>query len=108
MSEQSEPAQVAIERGTDGLTITIAGEIDLANVDRVASQVSEAIAPPRTTVDMTAVRYIDSSGVRLLMDLARSCEAVGSTFDVRVAKDGMVARVISLAELGRVITIREG
>ena len=53
------------------MVVTISGEVDISNIDRVAEVI---FAQPNTgdglIVDLSQVRYLDSTAVSLLHDLA--------------------------------------
>lgn len=81
-------ATVRAERGDLDAKVVVAGEIDLSNADDVQFQIEEAVRGARAvTVDLRAVEYMDSRGVRLLHDLSR-----------RLAADGIELRVVAPAD----------
>ena len=65
-------AQVHIVELPDGsLLAQIIGEIDTCNAHLIAAQLNEAADASSTlTVDLTAVTYLDSQGMRALQKLA--------------------------------------
>jgi anti-sigma B factor antagonist len=70
------------------------GEIDLANAAEVEAEVLQAMGDAATlVVDLTAVTYFDSSGMRMLDGIAGACDAAGVTLRV-VAPEGSPARLI--------------
>jgi len=77
------------------------GEIDLATVDRVGREVAEANAEAdgQIVLDLRQIRFMDSTGIRLVVQLARDLDG---RFAV-VRGGGEVARVFDLVGLdGRV------
>ena len=62
------------ERGV--VLAQLRGEIDISNADAVRLQIEEAVPNHAIglVVDLTRVRYLDSSGIRLLFDVARRLE----------------------------------
>lgn len=49
---------------------TLTGEVDLTNADQIQRQLTDATEHTNTlTVDLTAVEYLDSQGVRILQHL---------------------------------------
>ena len=70
------------------------GEIDLANAAAVEEEVLAGLGDaPALVVDLSAVTYFDSSGMRMLDSLAGACEAAGIPLRV-VAPDGSPARMV--------------
>ncbi len=60
-------------RGADGSPLVIAsGEIDLSNIDVFTDALATASAGTRTpiTVDLSAVKYLDSAGINALFSHA--------------------------------------
>ncbi|MGH2904996.1 MAG: STAS domain-containing protein [Solirubrobacteraceae bacterium] len=68
---------------TDGASgrLTLTGELDLATVPRVESAVDALLAGEvrHLTIDLAKLSFLDSSGVRLFLQLAHSAEHVGWT-----------------------------
>lgn len=85
----------------DAIVVAPVGEIDLATVDRVNDAVDQASDEARGEVilDLRQVSFLDSTAIRLVVQLARDLE---SRFAV-VRGTGEVARVFDLVGLdGRV------
>lgn len=66
-------------RGDDGrVVVTARGEIDLSNVDTFSKALVGAIdgvsPPPVLTVDLSAVKYLDSSAINALFRHAESVD----------------------------------
>jgi len=63
---------IDVEREDGVLTIRIAGEIDLANAGALEGALEDAIdsSVADTRIDLGAVEYLDSAGVRVLFVLA--------------------------------------
>jgi anti-anti-sigma factor len=62
------------ERGV--VLARLRGEIDLSNAEPMRLQMDEAVPNQAIglIVDLTGVRYLDSSGIRMLFDIARRLE----------------------------------
>jgi anti-sigma B factor antagonist len=93
----------------DGVAIVrAAGELDLAT----ASQLVRAIAtaanglPPRVLVDLAAVEFCDSAGLRALLGAAREVEARAGRLVVAVTPGGAVDRLLELAGLREFLHVR--
>lgn len=62
-----------------GIVVALAGELDLMVEDRAAQALRDAAAgdPPVLIVDLSRLGFIDSTGVRLLIDANRRARAGG-------------------------------
>jgi anti-anti-sigma factor len=66
---ETAPLRVTVTDGTSGPVVELVGELDLSNVeslDDILAQVLEA-HPARITLDVTGLRFMDSSGLALLL-----------------------------------------
>jgi anti-anti-sigma factor len=71
-----------VAEGTDGtVKVTVAGELDITNVDRLASAVAPTLGrdPQRVVVDVGALRFADSSAIALWVQWA----AAGPEIELR-------------------------
>jgi anti-anti-sigma factor len=71
------PLTLNTHRGADGEPLVIAeGEIDLSNIDVFTEALSSASAGTRSpmTVDLSAVKYLDSAGINVLFTYADEVE----------------------------------
>ena len=85
----------------------VRGEVDLSNVTSVRAELLEAV--PKTAValvlDLSAADHVDSSGIRLIFELAERLESRGQKLRVVVPDDSLVGRVLTLTEVHRVVPI---
>jgi len=82
------------------LVVTIRGEVDLATSPELESSVSRAFdgAPSVVVLDLGALTFIDSSGLRVLVSLAREASARGASLALR-AVPPHAQRVLDLTGL---------
>jgi anti-anti-sigma factor len=89
---------VVLEDG-EVLLARLAGEIDLSNSGDVEQAIVAAV--PNTALgmvlDLSDLTYIDSSGIRLLLTLARRFRWRGQELCLVVPDDSRVRRVLALA-----------
>jgi anti-sigma B factor antagonist len=93
------PFEVTVQRDDGVATITVGGELDLATVPQLYAAVAEHHDAGLLVLDLTAVTFIDSTGVRVLIQADRSCARSGSRLAV-LAGDGPVRRLLELCKLG--------
>lgn len=79
------------------VTLTVRGEIDLANVDEFHEDVAAAVASDATTivVDLSEVTFIDSGGISVLLKGRRLADEQGKEYRVTGAT-GMVSQILDL------------
>jgi anti-sigma B factor antagonist len=92
------PFEVTVQRNDEVATITVSGELDLATVPLLSAAATEHDDAGLLVLDLTAVTFIDSTGVCVLIEADRSCARSGSRLVV-LAGDGAVRRVLDLCKL---------
>jgi anti-sigma B factor antagonist len=101
------PFEVAVQRDDGVATTVVSGELDLATAPSLSSTVAEHGDARLLVLDLTAVTFIDSTGVRVLIEADRACAGSGSRLVV-LAGDGPVRRMLELCELdGRLALVTE-
>lgn len=83
------------------VTVTARGQVDIATAPRLAEAVAKALAQGVTevVVDLAAVDFLDSAGVRALVQSARAAEQAGAALYLDGAQ-GWVARVLEITGVG--------
>jgi len=89
--------------------VRVRGEIDLSNADSVLTSIDGAKDEhaPGLVVDLQALEYLDSAGVRLLFRASRSVADSGGRFVAVVPLDSPARRVLDLAEAASVFPLEE-
>ena len=77
--EHYTPFEISATATADRTVITPVGELDLASADRLADEVARARSggPRRIVLDLRAVDFIDSTGLRLLLSLRNDAKRNG-------------------------------
>jgi anti-anti-sigma factor len=82
---------------------TLAGELDLANVEarraELLAQLAALPAGARFTLDLRSTTYLPSAGIGLLLELTDAARARGVDLDVLTEPGGLAARACALAGL---------
>ena len=98
-SDVSKPNfRIEVDRDVAGATVTVAGDIDMATVDRLEDARATALAqhPSRIVIDLSGVRFIDSSGIKFLIDTDRLSRSGGWTLKlVRPAETAMRVFIVT-------------
>jgi len=86
------------------LLIRLSGEVDLSWSGRVRDAIIDALEQRSVGVDLSAVSYIDSSGIAALVEGLQTARDGERRF-VLVATSPAVLAVLELARLDRVFTL---
>jgi anti-sigma B factor antagonist len=99
-SEGRADAPLAIEERRDGdeHVISLAGELDLSNADRLRDALDDAMrsGANRVVVDLSRLGFIDSTGLRILLRGEQASRADSNVLSFVRAR-GQVERVMRLA-----------
>ena len=105
--EASPSFELSVERYDSVGTVVVSGELDLATAPRLSAAVAKHGDAQPLVLDMTATTFIDSTGVRTLLQADRRSVGSGSRLVV-VAGEGAVRRVLDLCGLeGRLTLVSE-
>jgi anti-anti-sigma factor len=89
----------SVNRNDGVATVVVSGEVDVASGPTVDEAIRAAIAADgveRVLVDLSAVRFLDSSGIALLLKGRRLADERGVAYRV-VGAHRMVLRVLELS-----------
>jgi anti-sigma B factor antagonist len=96
----SDVVSVRASQAGDEATVVISGEVDLSTADTVLSELEQAVAGCATAVcDLSEVTYIDSRGIRLLVQVARGVRERGGSFTVVAPKETVAGGVLRLTHV---------
>ena len=96
---------LTIDATRDGSTaiVTASGEIDLSNVGDLRDAVTEAAEDcERLRLDLTAIDFIDSTGLGGLLELRSTLRARNVTLEI-VAGDGPVRQAVEITGLAELL-----
>ncbi len=88
--------------------LTVRGELDLATAPELVAAVDDLLAtrPSALVVDLTHTTFLDSSGARWLVQIARRAAAAAVPLHILVPQQsGGVRLVIDLLELRQILPI---
>jgi anti-anti-sigma factor len=96
-----ELAEVQVVAHPVAPVVRIRGEVDLSNVESVQATIVEALshAAPGIVLDLTETSYLDSSGIRLLFELAERLQARRQRLLLVVTEAALVRRMLVLTKL---------
>jgi anti-anti-sigma factor len=86
-----------LERGDTPAFFHLIGELDLSNVEEVRAQLEEELErSDGLTLDTAHLKFMDSQGLRMLIDLGEQAHHQGSTVKV-VNCSGQLRRLLDIA-----------
>jgi anti-anti-sigma factor len=96
-------ATVRTTHADDVTRVDVSGEIDLSNAESVRRKIEKELEGSASGVlDLTAVTYLDSRGIRVLVELSRLAKERDlhlSVFAPRESIAGGVLRLVDVPEL---------
>jgi stage II sporulation protein AA (anti-sigma F factor antagonist) len=85
------------------LVIVAEGELDLVGAPRLREALPEGGTTP-VVIDLASVGFMDSSGLRSLLEARQACIDAGRSFAI-ARPSGAVQRVLELVDLTREFTV---
>jgi anti-anti-sigma factor len=94
-------AVVTMDEHGPALVARVQGEIDLSNVDEIRTLLVAAVSHEVECLilDLKETTYLDSTGVRLLFEIAERLQGRRQQLRIVVDDDALVRRVVSLTQL---------
>jgi anti-anti-sigma factor len=99
------PLNLTADSSADGTPrVTAAGEIDLSNIDAFTEALAVASAGTRgpMTVDLSAVKYLDSAGINALFEHADQID------DLHLIVHPLLIRVLTISGLTKIANVEAG
>ena len=89
----------------DATCLVMAGDLDIADVAAFIGHLTKALERSRNTVlDLSGIRYIDSSGIHALIDARRRFNAMGRNV-VLAALSPWVERIFQTIAMDQVVPV---
>jgi anti-anti-sigma factor len=100
---------IEIEQRDDVVIVRLEGDIDLANTPTLSATILEAVSNDvlGLVVDLSAVRYIDSVGIRMLFNFVRSLHAARQGMAVAIPPDSPVRKLLKITHLDEAVVLRD-
>jgi len=95
-----------LENGDD-LHVTLAGELDISNVEKFEQDLMELEQPrpPLVVLDLRAVRFIDSTGLSLLLNADARARRQGRHVTI-VSGNGAARRIMRTVALDQILDVK--
>jgi anti-anti-sigma factor len=84
-TSSEELLQWSVARSGTSVEVSLVGELDLSTADTLSALLEEIVAegPRNVAVDVRGVSFVDSSGIKSLVEVATSASRIGCSFVVR-------------------------
>ena len=92
------PADIKSKRAADSVIVAVAGEIDLSTADRLDAAIrqAEATETDRIVVDLSAMSFVDSTGLGVLLEAIKRDRRNGNRLSFAPSKHEGVVRLFAL------------
>ena len=99
---------IEIEQRDDVVIVRLDGDIDLANTPALSATILEAIPNDAAglVLDLGAVRYIDSVGIRMMFTFVRQLHASRQGMAVIVQADSPVRKLLKITHFDEATALR--
>jgi stage II sporulation protein AA (anti-sigma F factor antagonist) len=104
--DQAQPFEIRQERNGEGsVTVWLSGELDMVGCEdfEAAVRTLNGSGLREITIDLAELTFIDSSGIRALLESKRLAEENGQILLVRVPDNGQVRQVLELTGVDNVL-----
>src|SRR6476469_5798601 len=100
-SASVEYLQWTIDRSAEEFIIVLEGEIDVASADALSNLLAEVLKerPPKVVVDIAAVSFMDSTGIKCLL-VAQAAAAITGSCELVVRRPSpAVMRIFTICDV---------
>ena len=100
--------RLTLDEHSAGVTVArLEGEIDMETAPVIGARLERAVDQGPMVLDMERVEFIDSAGVRMLVEMGRHAEAVRGSLHIVAPEGSVVRRMIELTGIGRLFVITD-
>ena len=105
----TDPPPLMQTDGEDGrVVVRLTGEIDLSNVDGLETRIDEAISDVgEVVIDLTAIDFIDSRGLRLLKRVSAVVAGRAGTLVVVAPASSIARSVLDMTGMSQELVVRD-
>ena len=108
LSGEFEPFRIDVEPSRESVRVAPVGELDIATVERLQAEVVRLRESgfARIVLDLRRVRFIDSTGLRLVLELDAAARADSHNLDVVRGPD-VVHRIFEVTQVAERLSFVE-
>jgi anti-anti-sigma factor len=101
-----ELATIGFEDAERATVVSIGGEVDMSNADRLLDELMAHVgSAPWLVIDLTGCSYLDSAGLRAIARVDLRCRDVGAGLRLVVDPAGAIDRVLTMTRMSEVLTV---
>lgn len=100
--------EISVEQPSDGVVVVApSGELDMSNAEVLEEAIEQArrTATTNLILDLRGLSFMDSSGLRLLLDTWNKSQLADRRMSVCVAKTGLVRRVLEISGCDTILPV---
>jgi anti-anti-sigma factor len=103
------PPRIDVAERGDAVVVAVSGEVDLSNVAEIREQVLSAVSNSSRglVVDLTTTAYIDSQGIKMLLDLAYRLGVRRQKMHLVVPEGSLLKSLLTLVAVPKAIPTSE-
>ena len=98
---------IEVEERSDGPVITPRGELDMATQPQLREVLEAHAARGAFTLDLSGLRFLDTSGLRLILETAEAARRDGVAFRVLPGRES-VQRLFEVSGVTELIPFQDG
>ena len=103
-----DPALLKFENENGSVLVSLCGEVDLSNAESLKAGIERATAgADRVVVDLSAVEFLDSSGLRLLKQLSVDASGADVTFVVVAPPNSIARSVLDITSMSDELAVQD-
>jgi anti-anti-sigma factor len=108
LAGEFEPFRVDVEPERDSVRVAPVGELDLATVDKLRDEVVRLRESgfTRVVIDLRGVRFLDSTGLRLVLELDAAARESGQEL-LLIRGSDVVQRIFEVTQVAERLTFTE-
>jgi anti-anti-sigma factor len=99
--------RIEVDDGSGGAVVTPRGELDLATQPQLRAVLDDHARSGALTLDLSGLRFLDTSGMRLILETAAAAERDGFVFKV-LPGGPAVQRLFEVAGVTQLIPFHDG
>jgi anti-anti-sigma factor len=100
--------QISVEQPSDGVVVVApSGELDMSNAEVLEEAIKQARqdAAQKLIIDLRELSFMDSSGLRLLLDTWNESKLSDRRLSIVVSKSGLVRRVLEISGCDTILPV---
>ena len=104
----SDPAALRVESDDGDIVVYLSGDIDVSNTESLETEIRGAVVGANSiAIDLTAVEFLDSGGLRLLKRLSVHAAEANANFVVVAPPHSVARSVIEIVSMSQEMAVQD-